>query len=58
MAAPPLDRPEGAAIRAQSPFDRVARPDEVARAIGTLADPGAEWVSGAVVDLNGAGHLR
>jgi len=41
MAAPPLDRPEGAAIRAQSPFDRVARPDEVARAIVTLADPGA-----------------
>jgi hypothetical protein len=30
----------------------------VARAIVTLAEPGAEWVSGAVVDFNGASHLR
>jgi 3-oxoacyl-[acyl-carrier protein] reductase len=58
MAAQLLDRPEGDAIRAQSPFDRVASPEEVARAIVTLADPGAEWISGAVVDFNGASHLR
>jgi len=58
MAAQLLDRPEGDAIRAQSPFDRVATADEVARAILTLADPGAEWVSGAVVDFNGASYLR
>jgi len=58
MAAQLLDRPEGDAIRAQSPFDRVATTAEVARAIVTLADPGAEWVSGAVVDFNGASYLR
>jgi NAD(P)-dependent dehydrogenase (short-subunit alcohol dehydrogenase family) len=58
MAASLLDRPEGEAIRAQSPFGRVAAPEEVARAIVTLADPAAEWVSGAVVDFNGASHLR
>ncbi len=58
MAAQLLDRPEGEAIRAQSPFDRVATPDEVAGAIVTLAGPGAEWASGAVVDFNGASHLR
>ncbi len=58
MAARLLDRPEGDAIRAQSPFQRVAEPSEVARAIVALADPGAEWVSGAVVDFNGASHLR
>lgn len=58
MAAPLLDRPEGDAIRAQSPFGRVASPEEVARAIVTLADPSAEWVSGAVVDFNGASYLR
>ena len=58
MAAQLLDAPEGDAIRAQSPFNRVASPEEVARAIVTLAEPGAEWVSGAVVDFNGASHLR
>ena len=58
MAAELLQRPEGVAIRAQSPFDRVASPEEVARAIVALADPAAEWVSGAVVDFNGASYLR
>jgi len=58
MAAGLLDGPEGDGIRAQSPFGRVATPQEVARAVLALADPGAEWVSGAVVDLNGASHLR
>ena len=58
MAAALLDAPAGDAIRAQSPFNRVADPDEVARAVVALADPGAEWVSGAVVDFNGASHLR
>ncbi|MEO3937811.1 SDR family oxidoreductase [Dermatophilaceae bacterium Soc4.6] len=58
MAAALLDGPEGDGIRAQSPYGRVASPQEVARAIVALADPGAEWMSGAVVDLNGASHLR
>ena len=58
MAAGLLDQPEGDAIRAQSPFQRVATPEEVARAVLALADPGAEWVSGAVVDFNGASYLR
>ena len=58
MAAGLLDAPEGDAIRAQSPFGRVATPEEVARAVVALADPGAEWVSGAVVDFNGASYLR
>ena len=58
MAAPLLDGPAGDAIRAQSPFGRVAGAAEVAAAVVALADPGAEWVSGAVVDFNGASHLR
>jgi 3-oxoacyl-[acyl-carrier protein] reductase len=58
MAAALLDRPEGDAIRAQSPFGRVATAEEVAQALVALAEPGAEWVSGAVVDFNGASHLR
>lgn len=58
MAASMLDGPTGDAIRAQSPFGRVATPAEVASAVVALADPAAEWVSGAVVDFNGASHLR
>lgn len=58
MAARLLDTDAGDAIRSQSPFNRVASAEEVARAILTLADPGAEWVSGAVVDFNGASYLR
>ncbi len=58
MAASLLDGPGGDAIRGQSPFGRVATPEEVAAAIVTLAEPGAEWASGAVLDFNGASHLR
>lgn len=58
MAGYALAGERGAATRAQSPFDRVARPEEVADAIVALADPRAEWASGAVLDFNGASHLR
>lgn len=53
-----LKPPRGDAIRAQSPFGRVARPDEIAAAVLYLASPAAEWASGAVLDLNGASYLR
>lgn len=58
MAASLLDGPAGPSVRAQSPFGRVASAAEIADAIVTLADPGAEWFSGAVIDVNGASHLR
>ncbi len=48
----------GDAIRAQSPFNRVAEPEEIAAAVAWLASPAAQWASGAVLDLNGASHLR
>jgi NAD(P)-dependent dehydrogenase (short-subunit alcohol dehydrogenase family) len=53
-----LASPEGTAIRAQSPFDRVAEPAEIAAAVLFLASPAAEWASGAVLDLNGASYFR
>lgn len=49
---------EGDAVRAQSPFGRVGTPEEVAHAIAFLASPDTQWASGAVLDLNGASHLR
>jgi NAD(P)-dependent dehydrogenase (short-subunit alcohol dehydrogenase family) len=48
----------GPEIRAQSPFNRVALPEEVAAAIVWLASPQAQWASGTVLDLNGASYLR
>jgi len=53
-----LKSERGAAIRAQSPFDRVAQPEEVAAAVHWLASEEAEWASGAIIDLNGASYLR
>lgn len=58
MAATLLDGPTGDDIRNQSPFGRVADPDELARAIYFLASADAEWASGAVLDFNGASYLR
>nr|WP_255430267.1 SDR family oxidoreductase [Streptomonospora sp. PA3] len=49
---------EGPAIHAQSPFGRVAEPAEIADAVAYLASPEAVWTSGAVLDVNGASHLR
>lgn len=49
---------EHAAVAAQSPFGRVGTPDEVAAAVVWLASPDAAWCSGAVLDANGASHLR
>jgi 3-oxoacyl-[acyl-carrier protein] reductase len=53
-----LKPPRGDAIRAQSPFGRVARAGEIAEAVLWLASPAAEWASGTIVDLNGASYLR
>jgi len=58
MAATHLEGPSGDAIRAQSPFGRVAQPEEIAAAVVFLASPEAGWASGAILDLNGASYLR
>ena len=58
MAAGRLAGPEGDAIRAQSPFGRVAEPAEIAAAVRYLASPAAAWASGTIIDLNGASYLR
>jgi NAD(P)-dependent dehydrogenase (short-subunit alcohol dehydrogenase family) len=58
MTSQELATPAGDVIRAQSPFNRVARVEEVAAAVVYLASPEAEWASGAVLDLNGASYLR
>jgi len=58
MAAADLNSARGDEIRAQSPFNRVATPEEIAAAVLYLASDAAEWASGAILDLNGASYLR
>jgi NAD(P)-dependent dehydrogenase (short-subunit alcohol dehydrogenase family) len=58
MTTAELATPVGDVIRGQSPFNRVATPEEIAAAVIYLASPEAAWASGAVLDLNGASHLR
>jgi 3-oxoacyl-[acyl-carrier protein] reductase len=58
MAAADLASERGDEIRRQSPFNRVATPEEIAAAVVYFASAEAEWASGAILDLNGASYLR
>jgi NAD(P)-dependent dehydrogenase (short-subunit alcohol dehydrogenase family) len=58
MAREVLDGPSGDAVRAQSPFGRVARAEEVAAAVLWLSSPEARFSTGTIVDVNGASYLR
>ena len=53
-----LSSPAGELIRAQSPFGRAGRPEDIAAAVAWLTSPEAEWTSGTIVDANGASYLR
>ncbi|MDQ3485172.1 MAG: SDR family oxidoreductase [Actinomycetota bacterium] len=58
MARETLDGPGGHAVRHQSPYGRVARPEEVAAAVLWLASPPARFSTGTIIDVNGASYLR
>ncbi|WP_420631931.1 SDR family NAD(P)-dependent oxidoreductase [Candidatus Leptofilum sp.] len=58
MAAEHLAGDTGNAIRSQSPLNRVATPDEVAYPVLFLAAEGTQFLTGAIVDVNGASYLR
>ena len=58
MTTQELASSRGDAIRGQSPFGRVGRPEEIAAAVLWLASAEAEWASGTIIDLNGASYLR
>jgi len=58
MAARYHDTPMWDDIVTQSPFGRIAKPEEVAAAVFFLASDDAEFSSGAIIDVNGASYLR
>lgn len=58
MAAAVLASPEGDQIRNQSTIGRVAQPEELGKTIGFLAFDAPEFMTGCIVDVNGASYLR
>ncbi|MGI9204879.1 MAG: SDR family NAD(P)-dependent oxidoreductase [Woeseiaceae bacterium] len=58
MASALLEGETGDAIRGQSPLNRVARPDEIAETVRFLATTDAQFLTGAIIDVNGASYLR
>lgn len=53
-----LETERGKAVKAQSPMNRVAQPEEIAYAIALLASEGTTFMSGCIVDMNGVSYLR
>lgn len=49
---------DGDAIREQSPMRRIATAEEIADVVLFLATTKAEYLTGAVIDVNGASYLR
>jgi 3-oxoacyl-[acyl-carrier protein] reductase len=58
MAEALLASERGGAIRAQSPLGRVAEPSEVAETVVWLALDAPAFLTGCIVDVNGASYLR
>jgi NAD(P)-dependent dehydrogenase (short-subunit alcohol dehydrogenase family) len=58
MAEAHLASPAAAATLAEIPLGRVATPDEVAVAVRFLALDAPASMTGAILDLNGASHVR
>ena len=53
-----LSSPQGDEIRSQSPFGRVAKPEEIAKIVLFFAGEAPEFMTGCIVDINGASYLR
>jgi NAD(P)-dependent dehydrogenase (short-subunit alcohol dehydrogenase family) len=58
MATPLLSGPDGPSIRAQSPLNRVGTPGEIARIVLFLASEQSQFMTGCIIDANGASYLR
>jgi 3-oxoacyl-[acyl-carrier protein] reductase len=58
MATPYLTGDEADTILKQSPLGRVARPEEIARIALFLASDESSWLTGTIIDANGASYLR
>lgn len=58
MSKSVLKSERGADMKKQSPLNRVAKPEEVANTILLLASENTEFLTGGIIDINGASYLR
>lgn len=57
-ASPRIDAQGWEGVAAQSPLGRVGRADEIGSIVAFLASDNAEYLTGAIIDANGASYLR
>ena len=53
-----LDGPQAESFKNQSPLGRFSKPEEIARTIAFLASEGTNYLTGGIIDVNGASYLR
>ncbi|MBN3036065.1 MAG: SDR family oxidoreductase [Bacteroidales bacterium] len=58
MAAYAMHGDRAKEIRNQSPLQRIASPEEIARTALFLAGEGTDYLTGCILDINGASYLR
>lgn len=58
MARYALDGPRGDEIKSQSPLNRAALPEEIANLVAFLATTAPAYMTGSIIDVNGASYLR
>ncbi|MCB2222085.1 MAG: SDR family oxidoreductase [Bacteroidetes bacterium] len=58
MAATAMVGDRAAEIMNQSPLNRISSPEEIAQVICFLASEGHDYMTGCIVDINGASYLR
>ncbi len=58
MASDIINGADGIEIRKQSPLNRVAKPEEIAKIVAVFAADGFEYMTGGIIDINGASYLR
>ena len=58
MARPHLTGEKKKEIMNQSPLGRVAKPEEIANTALFLASEGTDFLTGCIIDVNGASYLR
>jgi NAD(P)-dependent dehydrogenase (short-subunit alcohol dehydrogenase family) len=58
MARPYLTSDRKDSIMQQSPLGRVAKPEEIAKTVLFVASEGTDFLTGSIIDINGASYLR
>jgi NAD(P)-dependent dehydrogenase (short-subunit alcohol dehydrogenase family) len=53
-----MESERGEPIKKQSPLNRIAKPEEIAKIVLMTASEGTEYMTGCIIDVNGASYLR